>query len=126
MAALSRLGSALARLLPAARSKLLQARSQAESFEFADYVDLIHLLGLIREKVSNAAVRSATQAAISAAQASILASGTYGAAVRNATGLSVWFPPSQNLYHSYRSKYLALRFATSHRGWVDFLDAYYS
>ncbi len=124
LAALGEAGKRLADLLPAQRLKLRQIRLAAQSYEFADYVDLIHLLGLLRSAFPP--LRPKFDSTVSKANACILANGWYGSAVKNSNGLSVWFPASADMYSNYRTKYLALKGPAAHRGWLKFLDAYHA
>lgn len=118
--ALSALGDLLAGLLPEARAALRSARPDVQSYEYADYVDLVHLADLLHQKLPSVATAATTL------RTAALASGTYGANVRNSHGLSVWFPTSQQQYGEYRAKYLQLRCNAGGSGWVSFLDGYYA
>jgi hypothetical protein len=91
----------------------------------ADYVDLIHLTRLLIRHVPDERVKSASKAVEEKTRACILASRRSGQSVRNAHGLSVWFPAVGRVYFDYRGKYIALRFARRHKGWIRFLDAYH-
>lgn len=122
--ALSALGDVLAGLLPEARAALRSARLDVQSYEYADYVDLVHFADLLREKLP--AASSAASTLRTAALASVLANGHYGENVRNSNGLSVWFPTNQQQYGDYRAKYLQLRCNANSSGWVRFLDGYYA
>jgi hypothetical protein len=122
--ALSNLGDTLASLLPESRTALRAARLSVQSYEYADYVDLVHLTDQIRSRLPAASVVAGLLR--SAALASVIASGHYGENVRNSNGLSVWFPTGQQQYGEYRAKYLQLRCNAGHSGWVQFLDAYYA
>jgi hypothetical protein len=122
--ALSSFGDTLGGLLPEARAATRAARLAVQSYEYADYVDLVHLTEVIRGKLPAAASAAATLRA--AALDSVIVSGHYGENVRNSNGLSVWFPTNQQQYGEYRAKYLQLRCNAGHSGWVQFLDSYYA
>jgi hypothetical protein len=124
--ALSDLGHLLGERIDAYRREIARTRLQAQTFEMADYVDLIHLMGLLSKNVPDTGVAEAGEAVAKAAAACIVSSGTLGPTVSEAQGLSVWFPASERLYSDYRAKYTALNFAREHPGWISFLDAYHS
>jgi len=124
--ALGDLGDLLAYRLDAYYRDIRRLRLEAQTFEMADYVDLIHLAQLLGRGLPDGAIRKAADDVIKHARACIIASSSLGQGVANANGLSVWFPASASVYQNYRGKYLALKFAASHRGWIHFLDAYHS
>jgi hypothetical protein len=126
MEALSELGHLLADSLLAYGDLLRRVRLSAQTFEMADYVDLIHLAGLIAKHVPDSRVTDAANALAKAASACLLAAETFGDTVAEARGVSVWFPGHPRLYYNYRAKYLALNFARKHTGWVTFLDTYHA
>jgi hypothetical protein len=124
--ALSYLGHLLARRAAKYRKELRRIRLNLQSFEMADYVDLIHLAELLEEGIDDRRVKYAAKAVIKTTRACILASRSWGDTVSDANGVSVWFPATGRLYNDYRGKYLALRFAKRRKGWIRFLDAYHS
>jgi hypothetical protein len=124
--ALSDLGDILLKRLSDYRRQVKRLRLTSQTFEMADYVDLIHLADLLATHIPDKSVASAAKAVKKTASACILASGRLGDTVEDANGLSVWFPSHNRLYYDYRAKYLALKFARKHRGWIRFLDAYHS
>ena len=105
---------------------MCQIRINAQTFQMADYVDLIHLAGLISRNITDAQIKSTANAVISATESSIIAAASHGTAVKNAHGLSIWFPAVSDLYFNYRAKYLELKCNRSPFGWREFLDAYHS
>jgi hypothetical protein len=124
--ALSNLGTLLVECLAVYRKEVRMVRLRSQTFEMADYVDLIHMADLFAEHLPDTKVKAAGEAVAKAARASILASESLGDTVREANGLSVWFPAYDRLYYNYRAKYLSLKFAKRHGGWIKFLDAYHS
>lgn len=122
--ALSDLGNKLKELLAQRRGDLKNIRLRLQSFAMADYVDVIHMASVIGEEINEA--KPQADALINATKACIIASGSYGDAVKNAQGLSIWFPGAEYLYLNYRAKYLALKCNQTHDGWVSFLDAFFS
>lgn len=124
--AVSGLGHLLAQRIAAYRPELARIRLMLQSFEMADYVDLIHLADLVGERIDDSRVKKASAGVIKKARACIVVSESLGESVRDANGLSIWFPASESLYFSYRSKYLGLKFAKRHKGWIKFLDAYHA
>ena len=123
--ALNRLGKLLKDCLPENRDMLRAIRMYAQTFQMADYVDLVHLSSLIKEYINNLQISTAAESIIEANRSAVLKTEAYGNAVRNANGLSVWFPASQSVYYNYRSKYLELNCNKSNFSWVDFLDSYH-
>ncbi len=124
--ALSDLGDLLAYRLDAYHRDLKRLRLEAQTFEMADYVDLIHMAELIGRGLPDQAIEKATTELVRLAKDSIIVSENIGPGVTNANGLSIWFPASSRIYQNYRAKYLALKFASTYRGWIHFLDAYHS
>jgi len=124
--ALNKLGNLLADNIDTYREGIRRTRIITQTFEMADYVDLIHLGTIISERIDNESIKKAAATVIDTTSACILASETLGSTVQNAKGLSVWFPAYESLYYSYRSKYLALKCNSQDSGWVRFLDAYHS
>jgi hypothetical protein len=124
--ALSELGCLLVERIDGYRREMVLARLHGQTFEMADYVDLIHLMTLLSKNIPDGGVAEAARAVTKAARACILSSQTLGNTVARAHGLSIWFPAHRRLYSSYRAKYLSLKFAEAYTGWVGFLDAYHS
>jgi hypothetical protein len=126
MVALSKLGDALAGSLSTTLSAVRMIRTQVQSYEYADYVDLGHLCSLLRQAITVTGIKTAASSVSKSAKATVIANGKYGPGVANSSGLSVWFPAERQLYLNFRAKYIALDFFNSYRGWVNFLDAYHS
>ncbi|MFH0823407.1 MAG: clostripain-related cysteine peptidase [Pseudomonadota bacterium] len=124
--ALSDLGALLAANISKFGPKVKDIRRRIQSFEYADYVDLIHAANGISSTVNDPQVTTACKTLVQCAEACVISSETYGDSVQNAHGLSVWFPPRADLYDNYRAKYMCLKAPTSYPGWVDFLDAYHT
>ena len=123
--ALGALGDALRAALPACGEAIRDARMTAQVFKMADYVDLIHLAETLRDRVPCNRVAQAAGQLISATKGCIIHNGRFGDAVKNANGLSVWFPYDAATYVQYRGKYLDLKCAQQEPGWVKFLDVYH-
>ena len=123
--ALNDLGVALNAVLLEHRSDIAKARGRAQAFEYADYVDLIHLAELLSNSLGDRKVKSAANRVIYTTQAAIVANATYGKVVKDANGLSVWFPATRDLYAQNRAKYLGLHCNEVRKDWVGFLDAYF-
>jgi hypothetical protein len=126
VAALHGLGKALLGVIDKQRSAISRARVQAQAFEYADYVDLIHLASLISKHVKDAATKTAANRVIATSRAAIVANDRYGPGVQNANGLSVWFPPTRDLFAQNRAKYLKLHCNEGRGDWVDMLYAYWA
>lgn len=124
--ALSDLGDLLVQRLAGYRRDLRRIRLLSQNFQMADYVDLVNLMELFAKYLPDSAVGGASRAVTKAVSGCIVSADKLGDSVRDAHGVSVWFPGYDQLYFNYRSKYLTLSFARKHKGWVRFLDAYYS
>ncbi len=124
--ALSDLGNLLVERIDGYRREIQLTRLHAQTFEMADYVDLIHLMTLLSKTVPDGGIAGAAKAVARAARACILSSESLGRSVARSHGLSAWFPAHRRLYADYRAKYLSLRFAEAYPGWVSFLDAFHS
>jgi hypothetical protein len=122
--ALGALGTALRSQVPTKRSEIRTARMRAQSYQMADYIDLVHVAQTLAEAVP--AVAPQVNEVVKTTKACVLESQFYGHSVRNSNGLSIWFPSDPSTYFNYRPKYQALKSSTVTTGWVDFLDAYFS
>lgn len=126
-AALGRLGAALSQILPGRRESLRRLRESLQSFEHApDFVDLIDLCKNVQSNINDDSVIAAADAVIKAARECIIHSDTHGPSVRNAHGLSIWFPPGPGLFSVHRPAYEGLKTSTTARGWLDFLRSYFA
>jgi hypothetical protein len=116
-------GAALRAALPGQRHAIATARASTQAYEYNDYVDAVDAARRLAAAVpSTGAAAVALRAAVSAA---VVASGSFGTAVENSYGLSVWFPADRAIYLAHRAKYLALGFPAGW-AWVDFLDRYHA
>ena len=119
-------GSILSDKIVVIRPELQKIRLQCQTYEMADYIDLIYMAKLISEHIKEPAVINAAKDVIKTASGSIISSGKLGDSVRNSHGMSIWFPATKNLYFDYRAKYLSLKCNRGSRsGWVKFLDEYH-
>jgi hypothetical protein len=126
IAALDSLGRSILAHFDECRSALHDIRVKTQAFDMADYVDLIHLAALIRERIDQETIKRAASAVETAALHAIIKNGNSGATVANANGLSAWFPPSPLIYYNNRGKYMKLRCnSTNQFGWTSFLDRYH-
>ncbi|MCP4599015.1 MAG: hypothetical protein GY847_00470 [Proteobacteria bacterium] len=125
MGSLSVFGKALSRSLKKDRNTIGKIRLRCQSFKMNDYIDIIHFTNMVSKSIRTPEVSKAAKAARSATKSCIIASGCYGRRVRNANGLSFWFPPQKNLFHRYRNKYHSLNFSKKHSGWASFLDEFF-
>jgi len=123
--ALDTLGNALLSRFNKIEAKLRAIRMASQTFQMADYVDLIHVAEQIRRRIKDSVVADAAVSVITSAEASIISNGKYGSTVSNANGLSFWFPASEWDYFGNRAKYMELKCNSSHFGWRAFLDLYH-
>ncbi len=125
MVALSDFGKVLKKNLRKNRNIIKRARMRCQSFKMNDYIDIIHFTRIMKGATKAPELRGAADSVLSATNDCIIASGCYGRRVRNAKGLSFWFPPQRNLFNRHRNKYHSLNFSKKHLGWASFLDAYF-
>jgi hypothetical protein len=123
--AVSKLGEKLIKNMSTLGDAIRTIRISAQTFQIADYIDLIHFADLLLKNMDNTQVKAAADRVIQATEKSIVARDKNGSSVKNSHGLSIWFPASRWLYLNYRAKYLELKCNESHFGWTNFLDAYH-
>lgn len=115
--------------------QVARARTYAQSFDniFGEdfppsYIDLAHFAKLLRDKVTDAAVRTAAEDVTRALQNAVIANKN-GKQRPGATGLSIYFPDSDLFKNRYAGNrgYTAIanRFANDSL-WDDFLAAHYT
>ena len=124
--ALNDLGNLLAANISSYFDDLKRIRISSQTFYMADYVDLVHLAKLISKNINEDSIIKAANAVIKTTSSCIIKSENLGEVVKDANGLSVWFPINSPLYYNYRSKYLSLKCNSQNSGWVKFLDAYHT
>jgi Clostripain family len=123
--AVNRLGVLLTRYFDHFEPFLRNMRLEVQAFEMADYVDLIHFASTLGARIRHALISPAANEVVLSTRACVLANGKLGQSVKNANGLSIWFPAQKDLYYQYRPKYLRLNCNSSTSGWVRFLDRYH-
>jgi hypothetical protein len=125
VAAWSRLGATLTAAMGVHASAIRRARAAVQAYEYADYVDAVHLARLLGQLVRDPTVRTRAQAFADAVQRCVVLSDCEGGAVRDSNGLSIWFPADRRQYLEFRAKYTALGFWPAYPGWVRFLDTFH-
>ena len=134
MEALSELGIALQNHIEMMDEKSVvvaqidRVRTQTQNFFQAEYVDGIHLAkNLATAKLSPDIVR-ACKSFQSSLHATIIRNRVprKSRKLKNANGLSIWFPATTFSFVVNRSKYLEIRGVESHGGWLAFLDEFFS
>jgi hypothetical protein len=123
---LSTLGTYLKNNLNGIKGKINQTRVQSQNFEYADYIDLIDFCNNLKKSVKDPKMNVIVNDVITKTKNCIIHAGAYGRGVKNANGLSVWFPGRKELYVDNRSKYKKLKCNEKRSGWLEFLDEYYS
>ncbi len=91
-----------------------EAWAQAETFH-GDFVDLCHFAQLLKDKVSNATIKTEVDSVLEIVN-SLVISEAHGTAHPHANGLSIYYPCKYD-----RSSYIELDFATDTL-WDEFLD----
>ena len=119
------LGRLLAGNIAAHRDALRRIRMSGQSYAMADYVDAVHVAGLIRSQINDPSIAAAASNVQKSVKACVVASAHHGSTVTESNGLSLWFPAYPAIYYNFRGKYLELNCNTPTSGWVRFLDAYH-
>jgi len=121
------LGTLLAKYLPAphAKTQIRRIRRATQSYEYDDYVDLIHFTQLLARAKLNPQITAAAHDAGKAADDCILKSISIGSDVAHSNGLSMWFPTESSTFNQARAKYVALKCNRPRTGWLRFLDEYH-
>lgn len=123
--AMDALGIYLKKELNGIKTKINKVRIVSQNFEYADYIDMIDFCDKLSKSVSDVKLLKLCADTKKAFATCIIHSDKYGAAMKNASGLSVWFPGTRNMYMESRAKYKKLKCNQSKFGWLDFLDEYY-
>jgi hypothetical protein len=99
---------------------ILQARTQVQSYDTADYIDLYDFCELLAAKTTVAAVQTACHEVITALHIPgfVLQSGYKGASMQHSHGVSIYFPQK-----TVSSLYATLDF-TKDTAWEKFLNQY--
>ncbi len=122
---LHKLGSLLVDIYQDSKNDIRKVRTLAQTFEMADYVDIVHLCSLLHEYVDNRTVMDYAEQTIDAVNKAVVKNASWGKGVKHANGLSVWFPDSRSLYLNNRSNYMSLKCNQTSFGWTNFLDSYH-
>jgi hypothetical protein len=104
------------------RNLVLAARDATRAFGASDYLDLIHFCQRLRDIPS---LRTQAAAAEQAAKACIVES-FHTDDMRDANGLSVWFPRWHEQYANYRDQYRQLAADRDYPAWSRFLDRFFA
>ncbi len=104
----------------AVRMSLIEARSRAQSYYTADYVDLVDLCGLIRERPGSEEIEAACASVIDSVTKNgmVVKSGCKGSDVKHSHGISIYFPTEK-----ISPLYARLDFVKETK-WEAFLKAY--
>jgi phosphoglycolate phosphatase-like HAD superfamily hydrolase len=108
------------------RDKIRSLRVAMQNFDFADYVDLSAMAQKLYEATEHPDIEPVAKRLYERTAECVLHYNNYGAEVRSAKGISVWFPAERRLYYQYRGKYLALNCNKKRHGWVSFLDEFHN
>lgn len=96
VAAIDGLAKALIKGLSASavKTSLIQVRNQVQSYDTADYVDLIDFCGLLKQSAVSKEIKTACSTVIDALtnNGMVVKSGYKGPAVNNSHGISIYFP----------------------------------
>lgn len=95
---------------------------ETQRFKDRDYIDLLDFASLLTLNTTQKTVKSAAQTVRSTASQSVLAQGNIGEQVRNAHGISIFFP-SARLSDAHRKTYANLEFSRRYPNWLRFLEA---
>jgi hypothetical protein len=104
---------------PATRQSILTARTQAQTYEVRDNIDLADFCSLLAKAASGTEIATRCQDVIQAVQSGyVVTSGYKGAAMKNSRGAAIYFPTS-----TVSPLYASLDFSKK-TGWGSFLKAY--
>lgn len=131
-AALSGLAAALddlARLLTVSlgtkKHLLAKALSDVQKFDDPDYIDLYHFAMLCRETMEDRDIGDASERVMQELEISVVANSTHGNRVKNAYGLSIYFPvkkPKKDVLAIYRQ----LDLSVDYPRWLALITAYHT
>lgn len=79
-------------LAPSQLKSFQDSVRQTQQFDDDDYKDLIHFLGLAKQKIRDASFERASNQALLAIQSSVVANFVVGSQLKNSYGLSIWIP----------------------------------
>lgn len=121
----SDLGTYLQKNVTTLYGDIRKSRIYAQSFLHIGFVDLLdftrnvanrsgdeHLLKLVKD--------------MAAAHANCIRAEKLGYTVKDASGLSIWFPSFRKQFEKGRDAYTRLAFSAEHSGWLNFLDLYHA
>jgi len=101
------------------------ARTEAQSYSYAEYIDLYDFARLAGEKIDDSAIDAAAAAVMTAVDGAVYHE-QHGAAWAGTHGISIYFPPDELGYDDrYDGSQNYLQFAVNTR-WDEFLRAYYA
>jgi hypothetical protein len=107
--AIRNLGVGIMTLDASDRRQVVRAATQAQSFTYSDYIDLMDFLTYVESSnISRLATELFTEIKSSVQQLVIANVGT--PAYKHATGIAIWLPTSMSDYQANANKYQALRF----------------
>jgi len=101
------------------RQRMLAARTQAQTYEVPDNIDLVDFCSLLAQAASGSEIAKHCQDVIQAVQAGyVVANGSKGASMKDSHGVAIYFPTG-----GVSPLYAGLDFSKK-TGWDGFLDAY--
>ncbi|MDD5089413.1 MAG: clostripain-related cysteine peptidase [Candidatus Wallbacteria bacterium] len=102
------------------RPSVKSALTQVKRFQIQSYIDLVHMMELMKGDSVEAELSGKIDAVIASVKSGIIKNGN----TTNANGLSIWFPEAQADFTA-KPDYLALEF-TQITAWGEFLGKYLS
>lgn len=103
----------------ATRQNILAVRTQSQTYEVADNIDLVDFCSLLAQATSGSEIAKRCQDVIQAVQSAyVVTNGSKGAAVKNSHGVAIYFPTGE-----VSPLYAGLDFSKK-TGWDDFIKAY--
>jgi hypothetical protein len=99
--------------------------SNVQKFDDPDYIDLYHFVMLCQERMGDRAIRDAAARVLGMLKTAIIANGTSGRKVKNAFGLSIYFPerePKEDVLAIYRQ----LDFNVEYPHWLALITTYHT
>ena len=110
--------------LDANRTFIANALAASQSFSVPDYIDLSDFALQLYNRTSNAAIRSAASALITALNG-VITNNKAGSSWPNARGISIFFPKDQSTWGTWAATYQANQWLARDTSWNEFINEYY-
>jgi hypothetical protein len=106
-------------------TSLKHTLSQTQGFSDADYIDLVNFVKKIQERETIEGLASIATALLDSLERLILANQTFGRAVEDAHGVSIYFPHNKSPFRETFELYEKLDFSRDYPEWIALIRWYY-